>query len=390
MGRRSVFSSSFRTATCAFHAQHQEPNNIVLGYSKIQSNIASNRTFASSSPSLSQHYTGLRNSSNPEEDIMGAPKESKNKWRITPTVKDASGAPRNARAIVVLIGWWGAKPQHLNKYGDMYQELLPSAAIVTGTASTLSILLKHDDQLRDFARKGLEAIASVLADYENLHVPVLVHVFSNGGGFVWHHMMDILETQEDAALMQFQHHLPINLSMSTIDTEETPLHANTALSLMRKNIRGLIFDSSPAYPKIDNGIAALEGSGMVGNRLLMGLLKCIFVLFYVLESLWDRINNRPHRLMQYWKGLIECDWDVPQGFIYSSVDRMVDPDHLEEFIQARKTALLRHDKLDGISVLKFDDSPHVLHYKYHPEEYTEFVDGFLQRNIVRAASKLRR
>jgi hypothetical protein len=314
---------------------------------------------------------------------------TKNTWRITPTVKDASGAPRNARAIVVLIGWWGAKPEHLDKYASMYQEILPSAVIVAGTASPLSILLKRDPQLREFARKGLEAIASVLAEYENLHLPVLVHVFSNGGGFVWHHMLDCLETQEDEALMQF-HPLGTNQSMTTVDTEETPLHTNTALSLMRKNIRGQIFDSSPAYPKFDNGIAALEGSGMVGNRLLMGLLKCMFVLFYVWESLWDRFNHRPHRLMQYWKDLIECDWDVSQGFIYSSVDRMVDPTHLEEFIEARKQVLEQSDKLNAISVLKFEDSPHVLHYRYHPEEYKEFVERFLQRNLLRVSSKLRR
>jgi hypothetical protein len=174
------------------------------------------------------------------------------------------------------------------------------------------------------------------------------------------------------------------LSNVSVDTEETPLHTNTADSMLRKNIRGQIYDSAPAYPKLDNGIAALEASGMMGNGscfvCVVWIFKAIFVLAFVLESMWDRLHGRPHRLFQYWNDLWECDWDVPQGFIYSPTDRMTDATHLQTFIQHRRRLLGHHEHM--VSVLECSDSPHVQHYRTHPEEYKAFVEQFLQRHLL--------
>jgi hypothetical protein len=300
--------------------------------------------------------------------------------------------PQKAQAIVVLLGWWGAQPKHLDKYADLYQEILPSSTIIAGTASSQSILFKSDDQLKQFAKQGLEAIANTLADHQNLHLPIFLHVFSNGGGFVWHQMWKILEEEDDddddmSEFQQYNTHrnnYRHNLSTASIDTEETPLHTNTALSLMRSNIRGQIYDSAPAYPKLESGIAAFEASGMVRNRFFLIIVKCWFFLMHFFEYLWHRINNRPHRLMEYWEDLLQCDWTIPQGFIYSTMDRMVDSDHLDDFIATRTNLLQQHPtgSTPKVTILKFGDSPHVMHYRYHPEEYKEFVAQFLQNHLV--------
>lgn len=327
-----------------------------------------------------------------------------NLWRRIPTLLDPkTGQPRKARAVVVLMGWWGAKPRHLDKYVELYQDILPSAAIIAGTATPRSILVKDDDRLAQFAREGLQATASTMLENENAHLPILVHVFSNGGGYVWHQMMNILDDPEaaldighdspvlygtdshngiDPRMHYNNHGLSPNLSISTMDTEETPLRANTTLSVLRQNIRCQIYDSSPAYPRFDSGIAALEGSGMITNRIAMVLFKCLFLMAYWVESLWDRLRQRPHRLFQYWNDLLESEWDIPQGFIYSKVDRMVDADHLQEFIEERQQRLAV-----PVSVLRFDDSPHVQHFRYHPEQYREFLDKFIHKNLLRTKKK---
>jgi hypothetical protein len=313
------------------------------------------------------------------------------------------------------MGWWGAQPKHLDKYVELYQEILPSAAVIAGTASSTSILWKDDVKLKQFARLGLEATAATLVEHHNTHLPILVHVFSNGGGYVWQQMMQLMDDDgPDDNLAEVQHPFPrspppplssslygsstdeddgntdekqklldtttrsgSSSSIRSIDTEQTPPHANTTSAVVRQNIQGQIYDSCPAYPKFESGLAALEGSGMIPHRLATSFFKCLFVVVYWLESLWLRIQQRPHRLLVYWNELLENDWDIPQGFIYSRADRMVDADHLDDFIQNRR----QHLSIP-ISVLKFEDSPHVQHFRYHPEAYREFVSKFVQENLL--------
>jgi Eukaryotic protein of unknown function (DUF829) len=321
-------------------------------------------------------------------------------WRRIPTLVDPStGHPRPAQAVIIVMGWWGAQPAQLDKYVHLYQEILPAAAVVAGTANPTSILWKDDAKLAQFAKQGLEATAATLVECDNKHLPIMVHVFSNGGGYVWHQMMHILDHHDQGeTLEEVNHPFPRgptygstddaprrsqdyressrNSSFSSADTERTPPHANTTIAIIRQNIQCQIYDSSPAYFTFESSVAALEGSGMIPHKFVRGLFKCWFLMVYWVESLWDRLRRRPHRLLQYWNDLLGSDLDIPQGFIYSQEDRMVDADHLQDFIQERQRSV-------PVSVLKFEDSPHVQHYRYHPEEYKLFVSDFLHQNLLK-------
>ena len=328
-------------------------------------------------------------------------------WRRIPTVVDPkTGEPRPAQAIVILMGWWGAQPRHLDRYVTLYQSILPSAAVVAGTASSTSILWYDTVQLRNFAQQGLEATATTFVEEQQKKstvpsttaiepLPILVHVFSNGGAFVWHQMMDILEKAEKKDAMDTEYSMNESEEIRTLRRRHVSYHhgrneeagshnqlvttqepSPPTISLLRRNIQCQIYDSSPAYPSFNSGFAALEGSGMIRNRWMLRIVKYVFVAVFWLEACWDRFHKRPHRIMEFWRESMEKDWDIPQGFIYSLTDRMVDPDYLQDFIRERQK------RSSNVSILKFEDSPHVQHLRYHPDEYQNFVSDFVQHKLL--------
>jgi len=291
--------------------------------------------------------------------------------------------PPLKKAIVVLMGWWGAQPRQLDKYVQLYQDILPSAFIIAGTANPKAIFWYDTVELRQFAREGLEAAARTL-EQEHLQqqkktaspssnpstedLPILVHCFSNGGAFVWHQMIQVLENHDKEGDQQQEEDGSRRLLLD---------HTSVGISSVRSNIRCQIYDSSPAYPALDTGVAALEGSGMIRSRFLLIVVKCFFVMVNGFQAIWSQFQNRPHRIFQFWKDLVEDKSNnIPQGFIYSPIDRMVNVDHLQTFIQERQNRGIT------VSILTFPDSPHVQHYRYHPEAYKNFVRDFVHRNLI--------
>jgi hypothetical protein len=270
----------------------------------------------------------------------------------------------SARAIVVLIGWWGAEPPQMEKYAAIYTDM--QCATLTGVANNRAILTKDDEALRQYAQKGLIDVSRLLQ--ENNKLPVIFHMFSNGGGFVWEQMERLLEHPDN------QNYLHSNQSGEKIDTEATPLHSNTNLSLVRKNVRGQIFDSCPVYPTMKTAMAVLELSGIAKQSLLLlVVLKVRMLIFFVLESMRNFVCRKNHRLIGYWNQLLNSDLCGHQAFIYSTSDTATDPSHLQEFIATRQ------QQPDAkISVLKLQDSEHVQHFRQHPYLYTQFVQKFVR------------
>jgi hypothetical protein len=257
--------------------------------------------------------------------------------------------------------------------------------------------------LRRYAKTGLEELAAFLHEQHrdtSANVPVIVHMFSNGGGFVWQRMEKLL--QEDLATSLKRrpwhtnmHHLDTDedeeydtdkafLSTNSIDTEDTPLHSNTNFSLVRNNLQGLILDSCPAYPTFRSLLGAVDQSGIFAgrccSRCCAWALKAFLVFGFFFESLWNLVvRRRPHRLLDYWNQFLTPS-DLCHGrqaFIYSTADHVTDSQRLQELI----ATLQQHEKTK-ISVLQFDDTDHVQHFRHHPEVYTQFVRGFLQEILL--------
>jgi hypothetical protein len=290
-------------------------------------------------------------------------------WSLSLPSNSTGESPK---AIVVLIGWWGAKPRQLQKYADIYSgddlhtsdsSISPKSIItLSGVADPRALMIKNDAVLRDYAQKGLGDVARLLQQHPRL--PVVFHVFSNGGGFVWEQMEQIIKEHEE----EEQAH-QVGAAM---DTEQTPLHRNSNLSLVRRSIRGQIFDSCPAYPSWNATMAALEGSGLGSKSyVVLIVLKTFLSVWYALESTCNWICRKPHRMMKYWNQLLDSELGPRQAFIYSTSDHVTDSTELEAFMDHRRS---RGSK---ISVLKLHDSNHVQHFREHPHLYKHFVQKFM-------------
>jgi hypothetical protein len=214
----------------------------------------------------------------------------------------------------------------MEKYAAIYTDM--QCATLTGVANNRAILIKDDEALHQYAQKRLTDVSRLLQD--NNKLPVIFHMFSNGGGFVWEQMERLLEHPDN------HDYLHPKKSVESIDTEETPLHSNTNLSLVRKNIRGQIFDSCPAYPTMKTVMAALELSGIAKQSLLLLVaLKLFMLVFFLLESMRNFVCRKNHPLIVYWNQLLNSDICRRQAFIYSTSDTATDPSHLQDFIATR-------------------------------------------------------
>eukprot|EP00536_Pseudo-nitzschia_multiseries_P017250 jgi/Psemu1/292934/fgenesh1_pg.1451_\ len=159
------------------------------------------------------------------------------------------------------------------------------------------------------------------------------------------------------------------------DAGEAPLKKEARFSQVRTSLQALIMDSCPAYPKVASGMAALEGSLNGKSPFLLPILKVMFLLFNSATALWHWLWRRPRPAQQFWNDLLTSTLETPQAFVYSTVDTMVDYNHLEDYIEARRA------HASHVSVLKFTDTPHVQHYRYYPNDYKTFIEQFLTQHL---------
>jgi hypothetical protein len=279
-------------------------------------------------------------------------------WTLT---LPSNGKP--PQAVVVLIGWLGALPRHLEKYSStVYTDW--NCATLSGTAHTRTIMFKKDEVLAKLAKEGLTALSDFLESSNCPRLPVFFHIFSNGGAFVWEHMDKLLGSANDRLFS----------SLTSIDTEDTPLHCNTNFYAIRRNLSGVIFDSSPAYPTWRSGKAALEGSlGGSAPVLLKFFLSCVLYVAYQIELAVNFLRgNRQHRLLEFWDYFLESELCDQEAFIYSTSDGVTDASHLQDFIAGR-----RRRRGATVSVLEFEDSDHVQHFVRHQERYSAFARQFV-------------
>ena len=275
------------------------------------------------------------------------------------------------KAIVVIIGWWGSQPKHLKKYASNIYTKDWNCATLAGTAPPRDILFKNDTALQIFAQDCLQALSDFLQDSEintNPRIPVFIHLFSNGGGFVWEHMEQLLHNSASDRLFE---------SFSSFDSEDTPLHCNTNFYAIRRNLAGIIYDSCPCYPSWRSGKNALSASLTASGSpiIVVWFLTAIMYVGYLLEHLWNCIRGKKqHRLKEWFQHLQDSDLCHQEAYVYSTADNVCEPTHLQDFISSRKQ---RHHAI--VEVLEFDDSPHVQHYLKHPDEYADFIHTFCSR-----------
>jgi hypothetical protein len=283
--------------------------------------------------------------------------------RRTAPSSQHSNNKKNPRALVVLIGWFGAQSKHLLKYADsLYHSNNITTIIVT--TDPLSLMFRMDCALEHCARRVAEEVAQELDNNNNKDLPVFTHAFSNGGAFV----VDRLEVLMEQAKRK---------KKKKDHGGETDVSKN--LLLLHEAWKGQIFDSAPAYISLTVGFR-VASTAFPDNFLMRWLGSFGFVsmrLFQRAKGMLGFVDGAE----EFWNNMRNSSCCKHQLYIYSTADIVTDSSKLDELIACRR----RRRKNDGdglnIAVCRFEDSSHVQHFPKHPFEYKEAVEMFLERTL---------
>ena len=304
-----------------------------------------------------------------------------------------SNSNKSERPVVVLAGWLGCQPRNLRRYKELYENLgweviikiatppmVVLASIVRPSPITkeeygLCIDTPNDNkndhhQIRIMkAEYSMTDVAiNILRQIMTLDCPIfIVHVFSNGGCFLWEKIRQILYTR-------------------TIQTTNSTIHENDIYYIVdkiRNKLGGVVFDSSPA--------SFANNPNLIFNAMkyspFLERWKLYSYMFARKKVLGDKKESiiRLTRANDYWCGMRNCISNVPQLYIYSQNDHLTPFHPLDELVYHRQRELGN----DIIHSLKFQDSPHCSHLRSHPKEYTEAIQSFIHKCYNNSSSQSR-
>lgn len=249
------------------------------------------------------------------------------------------GGETPPKAVVVLYGWYNAPLSVVQKYSRLYQ--IRGCVTITGVVGPFVCLTNSDEHYDEFIRSSIHHAAAILR--ENPGIPLLVHCFSNAGCRALHRLEIALETRSD----------------------------ESDVALIKNSMKAQIFDSAPA--------AVAEGKPFnVRSWRSASPHACIWVNLFGLTS--DLVDNQRARLRhedepetEYWKAIANSKLCDVQAFLYSHSDNLCDVEKLEKLIETR-----REQGVDVLAV-KFENSLHVNHLKWHETEYETAMITMLRK-----------
>ncbi|PIK41799.1 putative transmembrane protein [Apostichopus japonicus] len=244
------------------------------------------------------------------------------------------GSPSKREPAVILLGWVGCSDKNLAKYSAIYQSKGYTTIRYTAPRSKT---FTNPNSLRDIAVKLLDLLFDLGLD-EN---PVVFHVFSNGGIFVYRYCMELLTDGE------YPHFMQIKLA-------------------------GSILDSAPSDPRPQTALKAVYHSRHHTPVMTTLLLMLFYTFIFILQFILPRRLFGFSSLNTLMESIEASPSKRPQLFLYSKADNICDYKRIEEVI-ARRQAL-------GVEVWQvcWEDSEHVAHFIKHKEEYIDTVLQFVQ------------
>lgn len=269
---------------------------------------------------------------------------------------DAKNAP-----LVVMLGWHGAKARNVEKYAQVYEKMGFSSVSCT---APLHVTFGFETKQREYAQAifGFVFEDDRLAD--GVNNGVVIHVFSNGGGFVLWRLQDMLSGSPRSA-------------KSTIEPEW--------ISRLRKGITvaALVFDSAPCYPHPEAGASAIiRGSQLPGPIRHLIAWVTVFLMGLAFKIFSGELPGPP-----YFRAMEELDLQCPEVYLYAKDDDLVD-DLTPALINKKRERISQDSHGCFIEAHAFDNSNHVIMLRTHPEEYERIIRSVVDRSYH--ALRLRR
>lgn len=296
------------------------------------------------------------------------PMKNKQRWIH---VALAPNHPSQTKGVVIMYGWLGSSPSHVELYAKLYQKL--GCTVVYDIASFSDAMLRNESKLTALASKSVLKAAHIIREVETVkgetstksnnlssNVPVILHYFSNGGAFVAERLRFLINDAKSSST----HYLTNEQRESLIMISDR---------LYEKGFE--VADSAPADLNESAQYRAIESA--IPNKFLQSIVKA---LTFIAQSVASKfIITHEELRSKFWNNMIENDLCMNQAFIYSTKDQITDADMIDKLIEERK--------LRGINVIsaKFNDSDHVMHFKYHPKEYSKVLDQVTRASFERSS-----
>jgi len=255
-------------------------------------------------------------------------------YSAAPLQSGATGDDEAGPSVILIFGWMDAELSHTKKYIDSYAKLYPHASQILvrsrraffwkGRKAKESSLLPAIDLLK---KEGLLG--------PGLAPSLLVHAFSNGGGFQLVELSRMLEST-----------FPIPRSSSAT---------------------AIVYDSLPGRLELISTVAAFTQpiKSSVG-KLTMSILLTVayFVLGTIAFVMRKRLSLDQLRLgLNRARVLPWMDANTPRLYLYSDTDELVQETAVAEHIaQAKELGL-------NVRAEYFKGSAHVSHARYNSERY---------------------
>jgi len=172
-----------------------------------------------------------------------------------------------------------------------------------------------------------------------------VHMFSNGGGFVYRYLTDLI-------------------------------HSGTSPASVK--LCGLIYDSAPCRAHLLRGLRVFMSvwnhSFLVKYVVLLWVTIATMLLRFAECIPFVRIPVSDYRsASDYWTCMCNDPATCPHLYLYSVQDKVVHQKEIEEMIAERRRRGVH------VSTQCWDDSAHVMHFLAHRETYVTTCLDFLQR-----------
>lgn len=246
--------------------------------------------------------------------------------------------------IVVVFAWLSSEERHLKPYIDLYWSLGWSCLVCHVDFLTLFF----PDKATSLACGVLNELVKVL---KNRPLPIVLAAFSGGSKGCMYKVLQLLEGKCDGQV--------------SLDEYQ----------LVRDCICGQIYDSSPVDFTSDVGAQfVLRPSVFKVSRPPRAVSWMTKALASGLDTLF--LSRIEAQRAEYWQTLYSSVCLGPFLMLYSEDDDLAPCQIISSFAQ-------RLQGLGGnVKLVKWNNSCHVAHYKYHQTEYKDAVSEMLVRATI--------
>ena len=282
-----------------------------------------------------------------------------NKVNISPHAQsDNTLLSKKNKTIALLFGWADGTQRQLLKYASIYHSLGIDTIIYTSSHRDVIFPATIESKMIDEVKSFQSKLHEINPNYTNTNdtnykQEYIIHVFSNGGLWSLHHLLQHSTHLKNAVVTHFiLDSCPSGLNL-------TPM----------AYVRGLTSSATNIFSKIIFGSIVYIGA-------CIDILLQRMSLAYHTKSFVYTCMNVP---IQYTNLL-----NAKVLYLYSDHDYVI---AANDIIQHSK--LVREKQLETynpmshivatVELHNFRDSQHVLHYKKYPVEYTHVIHTFLSK-----------